>query len=131
VLRQRAEDVRHRCDARFKTLVIPVARGERPGLRHALRYYPPSFLNSIRRMGALRLRPDRAFEPPLARLSRELRASRTRDTGSLRGGARRQISPRRAVAIYCFDEAGIGLGDQRMRFINEGKPVLASTQRGQ
>jgi hypothetical protein len=28
------------------------------------------------------------------------------------------------VAIYCFDEAGIGSGINAMRFINEGKPVL-------
>jgi len=107
-------DVRHRCDARFQDVSDPVARGERPGATtRATATIAPSFLNSIRRDWRASSATRSSVTTAVARLSRELRASRTRDTGSLRGGARRQISPRRAVAIYCFDEAASARGSTR------------------
>ena len=109
----------------FKTLVIGWLEASGLGYDTRYRYYRTQF-------------PE--FEParlarlvcdPIERYDRDWPAYRARSglpepQTLARFVAERDGQFRREarVAIYCFDEAGIGSGINAMRFIHEGKPVL-------
>lgn len=109
----------------FKTLVIQWLEASGLGYDTRYRYYRAQFPD---------LAPERLARlvcDPIERYDRDWLAYRAGSKLTDQQALARFVVERDArfreearVAIYCFDEAGIGSGINAMRFIHAGKPVL-------
>jgi hypothetical protein len=109
----------------FKTLVIGWLEASGLGYDTRYRYYRVQFPDlEPARLARLVCDPiehyDRDWPAYRARRGRPESEALARFVAERDGQFRRAAQ----VAIYCFDEAGIGSGINAMRFLHEGKPVL-------